>query len=181
MFDNVKQLTDKYPKLFPVKTIRGRSFTIHIECGTGWYYILDRMCSSIQNHIDNTRKGAADTLRYNRALKQAVAGNSNNLRFRYKKMSYDDNKIARLVSDDISANRPREIWRQAPKQIVFTQIKEKFGTLRVYTNFTDDYCDGVITMAESMSARTCEECAQPGKQTVEGWIKTLCEECEANE
>lgn len=178
IIENEKQITDDYPKLFPVKTVRGRSFSIGIDCGSGWYDIIALMCGTMQSYIDGTRKSHAQTLSYNRALKQAIAGNSRNLRLRYKKLGYSEEKITNLVSDDVSANRERPIWRAAPKQVVFTQIKEKFGTLRVYTNATDSYCDGVIAMAESMSAHTCEVCSRPGKPTNKGWIKILCEECE---
>lgn len=59
----------------------------------------------------------------------------------------------------------------------FTQIKEKFGGLRVYNNWSDDYISGVIDMAESMSYKTCELTGMPGKLCSNGsWIKTLSPE-----
>jgi hypothetical protein len=60
--------------------------------------------------------------------------------------------------------------------VVATQIKEKFGTLRFYYFGGDDYCHGVESMAESMSAVTCEVCGSPGKLRNGGWIRTLCDE-----
>lgn len=62
-------------------------------------------------------------------------------------------------------------------QIEATQVKEKFGGLRFYTNYEDDYVRGLISMAESMSYKTCEACGSPGKSNDEGWISTLCEPC----
>jgi hypothetical protein len=59
----------------------------------------------------------------------------------------------------------------------FVQIKEKYGTLRLYHHGGDSYCEGVIDMAEAMSAVTCEQCGNPGKSTGGGWISTLCEGC----
>lgn len=59
----------------------------------------------------------------------------------------------------------------------FLQIKEKFGTLRLYHHGGDSYCEGVIDMAEAMSAVTCEQCGAPGKPNDGGWISTLCEGC----
>jgi hypothetical protein len=59
----------------------------------------------------------------------------------------------------------------------FTQIKEKFGTIRLYHDGGDSYCDGVVDMAEAMSAVTCERCGAPGKPNDSGWISTLCEAC----
>lgn len=56
-------------------------------------------------------------------------------------------------------------------------IKEKFGTLRVYHNCRDSYVDGLIKMAEDMSAHICEVCGDLGNnERMEGsnWYKTTC-------
>jgi hypothetical protein len=37
----------------------------------------------------------------------------------------------------------------------------------------------MVRMAESWAAHTCEECGKPGKMRTGGWIRTLCEEHEA--
>lgn len=59
----------------------------------------------------------------------------------------------------------------------FFQIKEKFGTLRVYDNGHDEYIAGVIRMAENMSAFTCEVTGNPGRMCRKGfWYRTLCAE-----
>lgn len=68
----------------------------------------------------------------------------------------------------------REV-REACPQVVATQVKEKFGTLRFYYDGGDDVIDGMVRMAESWSAVACEECGAPGTQNRQGWIKTLCE------
>jgi hypothetical protein len=60
-------------------------------------------------------------------------------------------------------------------QVVAVQIKEKFGTLRFYTNGGNDQTYGMIRMAESMSAVTCEECGAPGKIRGRNWIYTACD------
>jgi hypothetical protein len=66
---------------------------------------------------------------------------------------------------------------ESPFDYEFVQIKEKFGTLRVYDNGNDDYIEGVIRMAENMSAVTCEVTGQPGTLCVKGhWYRTLCPE-----
>lgn len=68
--------------------------------------------------------------------------------------------------------------RQDPRpEYEFVQIKEKFGTLRVYGNGHDEYIAGVIRMAENMSAVTCEVTGRPGRLRKKGfWYRTLCEE-----
>ncbi len=63
-------------------------------------------------------------------------------------------------------------------QIEATQVKEKFGGLRFYVNYYDDFVRGLISMAESMSLKTCEHCGNPGKENEEGyWISVLCDPC----
>lgn len=59
----------------------------------------------------------------------------------------------------------------------FTQIKEKFGGLRVYSNGGDEYTRGLIGMAECWSYKTCEICGNKGQTTKHGWLKTICEKC----
>ena len=60
-------------------------------------------------------------------------------------------------------------------QVVAVQIKEKFGTLRFYTNGGNEQIYGMIRMAESMSAVTCEQCGSPGKSRGRAWIYTACD------
>ena len=64
-------------------------------------------------------------------------------------------------------------YKEVP-QVTLDQVKEKFGTLRFYYSGGDDEIRGMVRMAESMSAVTCEECGLPGTQTQGGWIKTAC-------
>jgi hypothetical protein len=74
-------------------------------------------------------------------------------------------------------NNPHNIpVPNAVLQVVADQVKEKFGTLRFYYSGGDDVIDGMVRMAESMSAVTCEQCGCPGKQRSGGWIRTLCDE-----
>lgn len=74
-------------------------------------------------------------------------------------------------------NNPHKV--KIPKevpQVVAEQVKEKFGTLRFYTRGGNEYINGLITMAESMSGVTCETCGKPGTTGGKGWISTMCEE-----
>ena len=60
------------------------------------------------------------------------------------------------------------------------QVKEKFGSLRFYVEGGDDYIDGLISMAESISLNTCSECGEKSikNKTGRGWIYTLCKDCD---
>lgn len=62
-------------------------------------------------------------------------------------------------------------------QIQATQVKEKFGLLRFYTDRSNKEVDALICEAERESSRTCEHCGKPGKLREGGWEKTLCDDC----
>lgn len=64
------------------------------------------------------------------------------------------------------------------KQVIVTQVKEKFGTLRFYANGGDLFTDGLISMAESISEHTCEACGNKGTIYRGGWYRTHCDPCE---
>jgi hypothetical protein len=64
-------------------------------------------------------------------------------------------------------------------QVVVGQIKEKFGGLRFYYDGGDDQIRGMVSMAESWAAHSCETCGAPGERRDGGWIKTLCDHHEA--
>ena len=74
-------------------------------------------------------------------------------------------------------NRKNELNPNQPivSQVTVDQVKEKFGTLRFYYTGGDDYIDGLVSMAESMSGITCEQCGNPGSTLGRGWLTTLCE------
>ena len=103
----------------------------------------------------------------------------------------------------------QEMKRDAVKHgVQWTQIKEKFGTLRAYytcddtpldrlkwrmrrrikslkklkmfkTNF--DKIGDIVDIAEAKSENTCVYCGKPGRlNTVHYWMVTVCGECEAN-
>lgn len=60
-------------------------------------------------------------------------------------------------------------------QIVASQVKEKYGELRFYTEGATEWQSGAIEMATALSLRTCEECGQRGEcNTTNGWMRTRC-------
>ena len=61
--------------------------------------------------------------------------------------------------------------------VAFDQVKEKFGGLRIYFSGGDDYVEGLVSMAETMSYKICEVCGEKGSSNDQGWIRTLCENC----
>lgn len=70
-----------------------------------------------------------------------------------------------------------------PHEIPVTQVKEKFGQLRIYTGImtkeVSDELDPKIWAIENRSMSVCECCGQPAEQrTKGGWVKTICVSCE---
>lgn len=65
------------------------------------------------------------------------------------------------------------------KQIHFTQIKEKWGGLRIYVDFGTEELYKLIDEAEDESYNVCEECGSREnvgmRQT--SWYTTMCLDC----
>jgi hypothetical protein len=166
-----KQLCDKYPKIFAnrYKSPQESCLAFGIECGDGWYDIIDHLCDSASSMWTTSFEVDKED-----AIKLAVEKNSFGGYF---------------------------VEVPAP-QMVASQVKEKFGTLRFYYHLDFEpnivelnnigkypdlskivdryysYFDGMVHMAEAMSARTCEMSGQKGEMHVSGgtrfgWYKTL--------
>lgn len=181
-----EKLYKKYPRLFAQKdwSIQNSCMPWGIETGDGWYDIIDAMCQRIQKHIDYKRHQRATALIFNRALAKALKGNSSSLESIYKKMGYKDEWLTKAVNEAIEKASYRQTGLKGNRpEFQFTQIKEKFGGLRVYyTKYVDEntdhdaYYQGIIDMAEAMSYRICETCGKPGKLRGGYWLYTACDE-----
>ena len=77
--------------------------------------------------------------------------------------------IAKWIEEN--KNDPNFSMDWAPK---FIQIKEKYGTLRLYFTTYPDGFDEIETEAEKKSETTCERCGKEGKLRGQGWIYTSC-------
>jgi len=143
------------------------------ECGDGWFQILNQLMGNIQHHIDWKERQREVAIKFNKMAEQLKAGDSTLFDEEYKDLlnqEYKSKRKQELIDDPL-----REIAESIP-QVTLDQVKEKFGTLRFYYSGGDEYISGLVSMAESMSGVTCEECGKPGTQTGGGWIKTVCVE-----
>ena len=138
-----KQLCEKYPKIFRDRyaPMTETCMCWGIECGSGWYQVIDSLCGQIQSHIDWSHKSNAIDLEWNE--------------------KHPENQ--------------REV-RPIVEQVIAVQVKEKFGGLRFYYDGGDDMIDGMVRMAESWAACSCETCGKPGSLRRGGWLRTLCDE-----
>jgi hypothetical protein len=77
--------------------------------------------------------------------------------------------------DALSRNLQAATESSGAPQVVAVQVKEKFGSLRFYTDVADARQRDMIEQAMSMSVRLCEVCGSPGKQiSRNGWMMTRC-------
>ena len=66
----------------------------------------------------------------------------------------------------------------SPSLPLIVQIKEKFGTLRIYIDNIDENQQILINLIENLSCKVCEFCGTFKDVTLykKGWWKTLCPE-----
>src|SRR6185312_4754982 len=100
-----------------------------IECGDGWFTLIDRVCRAYENEIE-------------------------------------------MVA---SRGLAKERWPRV------AQIKEKFGSLRIYINgqVSEELDEERFRVQTYVSRRTCEQCGAPKKPWQYGSWVTLCNSCGA--
>lgn len=181
------QLCRNYPILYKDRyaSMYATCMCWGFECGDGWFDLLDELSGKLEAMNDRMRD-------------EALSRRGRTARFSMWLASLVWDKPLDLLCDDVcnSAYKPhgQSWWKTQyrrfvgwfseflrpfprPNYILAVQVKEKYGTLRYYTNTFDDEADGHIRDAEKKSEKTCESCGKPGKPRGGGWIRTLCEEC----
>lgn len=78
----------------------------------------------------------------------------------------------------LESNPYKNIIPDAVEQVVIEQVKEKFGSLRIYFKGGDEAVYGMVRMAEAWASKSCEDCGKPGKTRSGGWVKVRCDEHE---
>lgn len=63
------------------------------------------------------------------------------------------------------------------KDFRITQLKEKWGSLRLYSNFGTDEVFKIINKYEDLSYNTCINCGKPATVISSGWISPYCDSC----
>lgn len=74
---------------------------------------------------------------------------------------------ATLLPEDVEAFR-------------ITDVKEKYGTLRIYTDNAPDAVEVIIEVAERRSALTCDRCGEYGRVGGRRWLACRCGRHEQN-
>lgn len=172
-------LCKKYPKIFRDRhaPMNETCMCWGFDCGDGWFNIIDQLCANIQWHINQRTETNDRNRKYILMVNAARIGDFSLFDEYYTGHNYKEEWIASRREEILVEEIPE--WRHSEEeipQVVATQVKEKFGTLRFYYNGGDEYIRGLESMAEAMSAVMCEECGNPGKLRRGGWIRTLCDE-----
>jgi len=172
-----QKIFDKYPKIFGDRTKPKTESCMFwgLEVGDGWYDLIDVLCEAL-------------TYTYSTSL-QIDEEDGKRLGIKPYKSEVGDSYY----------------FTVEPPQVIATQVKEKYGTLRFYYRFDLDekiislletkkypdlekandrfynFIDGVVHFAETASGRTCEATGQFGELHVQGgtrngWVKTLNKE-----
>lgn len=147
----------KYPRLFrnpPFGLERelSRDGTFPWRCGDGWFTILNSLCCILDWRLGQWER--------KEELKTSLLAKG------------EDLPEWLIIYFNENPNNPFDTFH-------FDQVKEKFGTLRVYFDGipngpTRDFVDGAVRLAESLSGLTCEECGLPGTTAGRGYTQTLC-------
>lgn len=146
-------------------------------CDDGWYNILHALCTGIQWHINQSIQNNARATEYEQRRLSVISGDC--AMFDEYTRGMPAEQIAQMKSN-LLVNLPEKIEPVVP-QVVVTQVKEKFGGLRFYYDGGDSVIEGMVRMAERMSAVTCEECGAPGIRRPGNWVRALCETHAAKE
>lgn len=161
------------------------------ECGDGWFNIIYEACKQIDNYIKNKRGYRTRYLLHKRAIERYKKYNDDKyLRYyinymlgKYSqefKEKYFENDFNKLKENCMNGSEYNSSWPEEKYvyKVVAIQVKEKYGTLRFYVYGGDEYTNGIIDMAEAMSAVTCEICGDKGVERNErGWYSTMCDKC----
>ena len=169
-----KKLYQNYPRIFvdADKSVNESCMAWGIECGDGWYNIIDTLCQSMSNcYTTSIRIEAADSHISNdepffvinppTVIATQVKEKFGTLRFYYS-LKYD----TKLEELDRTGKYPD-----------IKKIKDGYY----------HYIDGMVHYAEMLSARTCEITGKEGEMHVSdgtrrGWYKVLnCEFAKTDE
>jgi hypothetical protein len=165
-----KKLLEKYPKIFGDRTkpMTEGRMFLGLEVGDGWYNLIDTLCEALTNTYTTS-------------------------------IELDEEDGKRLgIEPYKSLAGDSYYFTSEPPQVIATQVKEKYGTLRFYYRFElnkknislletkkypslekanerfYNYVDGIVRFAETASYKTCEITGQSGELHASGgWLKTL--------
>lgn len=165
-----KELQERYKVLFEHEKASKEPFALFgFECGDGWYNLIKNACHTICQKYDWECRRLEITKKSLEDIQNLTE------RRKILEPNITEDEIRKELEESIHNSLIIiEIAKSKLPRIV--QVKEKFGTLRMYMdNVTPEY-KHVEVYAELMSAVTCEKCGNAGKTYRLSWHQTLCRE-----
>ena len=195
-----EKLISKFPNLFP-KDAEGHTESPECDlwCPNGWESLVETLCSSINHHVENNQTWIPKHDKY-----YAVCSWIYRTLFIHEILLYVSRAIDPVVyppsgclpsskADELRKASPILTWlvRRAWKlnsflrptrrftkktipPVTILQVKEKFGGLRFYYSGGDGRIEGMVSFAEQLSYKICEETGERGYEcSKNGWLRTL--------
>ena len=181
--DFEQYLFKKYPSLFytdEAGELLPQEQRCWNDCPKGWETLVDNLFGSIVDYTQNTQR-SVDNPDKKMLLFVLKIWNKLRLRINHCCDTYlGANIILYKVVRHLTSKINRFFYKQNlfifknPKSVKIVQYKEKFGSLRVYTDGGDEEVDGMIRFAEYLSTKTCQATGKPGSMVQKGsWWATL--------
>lgn len=162
-------LLQRYPVLFEREEGSQEPFALFgFECDIGWYHIIEKACDTIYSEYRWKNNDLKD-------VKKKLENIDEYVKRSYDKELTHEQALERLTKAYEKCSAEVEIAKAKLPKVA--QIKEKFGTLRMYmdyTEHTDPAVRCIESYAENMSTVTCERCGNVGITYHMRWHKTLC-------
>lgn len=166
------QLCEKYPKIFKnrYKKPIDSPISFGIECGDGWYKVIDMLCLAASNVYSTSIYVDAED-----GIKLGLKPNE------YNKEYYFGIQPPQVIADQIKEKfgSLRFYYHlEFDPKIIELNVSGKYPEIEKIISRYNDYFDGIVYMAEILSINTCEDTGREGEIHVSGgnrggWYKTL--------
>jgi len=151
-------ILDRYPKLFPADSKDGSR--LQFGCGPGWFPIIDHLCATVQDYIDNTTV-------------LVTAADGTELGISPCQLTFD------TIKQKLGTGRFYESLAPFPVEQEESATKATLEQARAMVRKT---FEGMILFAEHLTAVTCEACGQPGELlNRKGYLAVRCPACAKRE
>lgn len=153
--------------------------------GNGWHNLIWKLSEDIKRELKND----PDTKRRYHVMKEIATSTSEDTdkygRFKYetvfKARFLAVAKLYAFFARKFSADYTPPTYEVCDRAFAVVQVKEKFGTLRYYTQgYYNDKIERLIGEAEKKSEQVCESCGRDtGESNLKGgsWVYNMCDEC----
>ena len=167
-----KKLCEKYPKIFRNRhgDPKDSPISFGIECGDGWYKVIDMLCLAASNVYSTSIYVDAED-----GIKLGLKPNE------YNKEYYLGIESPHVIADQIKEKfgSLRFYYHlEFDPKLIELNVSGKYPEIEKIISRYNDYFDGIVHMAEILSVHTCEITGGEGEMHVSGgnrggWYKTL--------